>query len=60
MQVNATNTNGIVKELESQRNNALSRAAIIAGQLAETTEALASAQKLIEELRNVETKQDAA
>lgn len=50
MQVNVTNTQGIIKELEAQRNQALSRCAQMAGAGAEMTVALEAAQKRIKEL----------
>ena len=50
MQVNVTNTNGIIAELQVQRNEALNQNAVKAGQVAELQAALAAANKRIKEL----------
>lgn len=53
MQVNANTTNGIVQEIERQRNQALTGMAQYAGQVAELRASLAEAQKRIQELEAV-------
>lgn len=50
MQVNVTNTQGIITELEAQRNQALSRCAHLAGANSEVKAALEAAQTRIQEL----------
>ena len=50
MQVNVTNTNGVLQELQAQRNEALNRAAQMAGGNAELRSALEAAEKRIKEL----------
>ena len=50
MEVNVTNTKGILQELQAQRNEALNRAAQMAGVNAELRAALEAAQKRIKEL----------
>lgn len=51
MQVNITNTNGIVSVLRAQRNDALDKVAVANGQIAELQEALVAAKKEIEKLK---------
>ena len=50
MQVNIANTNGVIAELQVQRNEALNQNAVKAGQVAELQAALAAANKRIKEL----------
>jgi hypothetical protein len=50
MQVNVTNTNAIIEELQNQRNHALTRCATMAGEKAELAGALQAAQARIKEL----------
>lgn len=58
MQVNVINTNGIVKELEAQRNQALSRCAQMAGLLAERDAALDAANQRINQLEDAAKEKD--
>ena len=50
MSINIEQTNGIVAELQVQRNEALNQAAVKAGHVAELKVALAASQKLVAEL----------
>jgi peptidoglycan hydrolase CwlO-like protein len=51
VEVNLTNTNGIVQELRAQRNDALDKVAMANGRMAELSELLKSAQKEIADLK---------
>lgn len=54
MQINVTNTNAIIKELEAQRNDALTRCAKMAGEKADLSSALDSAVRRVKELEDAE------
>ena len=59
MQVNVTNTNGILQALQQQRNDALNEAARMGGTIAELKAALDAANKRIKEFEEAAAKEDA-